>query len=185
MLRTKTKLPQRTTKTGEGSRGGTYTPKAQQIRIKAFRLIGKSLREIARIEKKSVKTVQKIVKMPDMEQYVKDQREKLLALSDKALESMEFALENEENGQRASEFLERFGIYPAKQKAVPQLDATQILDSGEKAGDKEELAIQECMLRLVQTTMERHKVFGTKMTELDEMDVVDERHICKSIRHEP
>ena len=58
----------------------------------------------------------------------------------------------------ASDFLERFGIYPTKQKELPQIDATQILDSGEKVGDKEELAIQECMLRLVQTTMERHKV---------------------------
>lgn len=157
----------------------SYPNAPKKLNVKRLYMQGLSIREIARREKLDRATITKIVSAEDMESYIEEHRHKLLGLAPKALESLEFALENEADGRVASQFLEKFAVFPESRKPAfnfSQTNATQIL-TGDKDSSPRELSEQEveeraielmCQ-RLAQTAMERSKIFKTAMPELEEL----------------
>lgn len=155
-------------------KGRIHVPKAQQQQIAAMHNTPPflSIREIARRTKRANCTVAKIIKLPDAAKFVEEQREKLLGLSEIAMESIEYALENETDGRMAQIFFEKFGFFPQVANGrQSQIDATQIIDVEGRVlteEEKEEAAIEEMCKKLAHTAMQRHKVFKTAMPELEE-----------------
>jgi hypothetical protein len=80
----------------------TTVPPGQQAAMQASYLLGKSIRQIARKQHRDPATVSKIVKSSEMDRIVLDMREKFFGkLLPRALESIQFALDEETDGRLA------------------------------------------------------------------------------------
>jgi hypothetical protein len=91
----------------------TRVPPGQQAAIQASYLLGKSIRQIAREQKRDPATVSKIVKSPDMDRIVLDMREKFFGeLLPTALQSVQFALDEETDGRLGYQVMMDSGVVP-------------------------------------------------------------------------
>jgi hypothetical protein len=89
-------------------------PPAQKMRVKALHVAGVSNRKIAKIENLANNTVNRIVKEPDVAEYVKKLREQLYAVGDEALEAVRAQLAVKKDGHLGYKVLEGLGIVPKK-----------------------------------------------------------------------
>jgi 1,4-dihydroxy-2-naphthoyl-CoA synthase len=91
----------------------TTVPPGQQAAMQASYLLGKSIRQIAREQHRDPATVSKIVKSREMEKIVLDMREKFFGeLLPRALQSVQFALEEETDGRLGYQVLKDSGAIP-------------------------------------------------------------------------
>ena len=95
------------------SKARTHVPPEQQAAMQASYLLGRSIRQIAREQHRDPATVSKIVKSPQMAQIVLDMREKFFGeLLPRALESIQFALDEETDGRLGYQVLKDAGVIP-------------------------------------------------------------------------
>ena len=95
------------------------TPPMQAEIIRLY-LEGRSLCEISRRTHRARQTVTKVVRAPDIQAMIREQRERLLGESDDWLESINFAVTHETDARLAYKLSEAFGIIPSlSKKAAP------------------------------------------------------------------
>ena len=87
------------------------TPAAQLEIIRLY-MQGCSLCEIARITHRARQTVAKIVRAPEVQAKIEELKGKLLGSSDKWIESLNYAVDTELDGNLAYELMKDFGVIP-------------------------------------------------------------------------
>jgi transcriptional regulator with XRE-family HTH domain len=143
------------------------TSAAVKAKIVAASANGKTLREIARETKKSVGTVSRVVQSLNKVDVIAQGREAILTLADKALESYEYALENEEDGRLAERYLARMKILD-NEKAAREDEAKPEVDNRTTEQKIKDLKDQY-LIRAIEHIRERNKIFGTPLPEVDEI----------------
>jgi hypothetical protein len=89
-----------------------------QAKILELYLQGRSLCEIARITHRARQTVTKIVRAPEVQAKIQELKGKLLGSSDKWIESVNYAVDTELDGNLAFELMKDFGVIPPQVKYV-------------------------------------------------------------------
>jgi hypothetical protein len=164
------------------SRGGTYVGIAEQIRMCEQYVAGgpnNSIRKIAKRFKRDEATVAKIVKSETMEQMAESCKKSLIMnAAEKIVERLDYELSKKDsvNGAHvALELADRLGI-------APRLNRSGILEEylrkmRERAGQSapperqlpEDVRVAAIVSRLTEMTLERGRLFGMPMPELDEV----------------
>jgi hypothetical protein len=131
----------------------------------------KSIRQIARETKLSPRTVTKIVDeiLPEWDEWKSKAIERTKKFVDKALDSYEFALDEETDGRRASEFLIAKGIIE-NPKVQLQLSKSPEVDRRtpeEKAIDAKKKALAD----LMSIVIDRTEAFGSPIDTSSEKSV--------------
>ena len=122
---------------------------------------GESL-QIARRTHRARQTVTKVVRAPDIQAKIREQKEKLLAESDDWLESINFAVTHETDARLAYKLSEAFGIIPSlSKKAAP----VKPQDDWEPADPWKRAAARA----LGQIASERDSVLGLENDELEKL----------------
>jgi hypothetical protein len=99
----------------------TRIPPGQQEAMQASYLLGKSIRQIAREQKRDTATVSKIVKSPEMDRIVRDMREKFFGeLLPRALRSVQFGLDEETDGKLGYQVMKDSGIVPNEKEKLTE-----------------------------------------------------------------
>jgi hypothetical protein len=106
----------------------SLVPEPQQLRIVEKYMRGLSLRRIAEEEDRARQTVSKIVRAPEMQNYVERLREKVFGLGDDAARSLGFAFRTELDGRLAYQFLRDIGIFQPQDRATwnGQMSSTEL-----------------------------------------------------------
>jgi len=171
----KTKLFKRTAK---GNRESTFEPGAdqhnpakqmrnrvpppQRERILQKHVLGKSITDISKEEHRNRETVSKIVRGPEMQNLVREMRERLFGLAPDAISAVEHALAEQKDGRLAFQLLSSIGVIPSpEEKALLIAQPTEAV-TDEDAGAKKIIA------DLIDVIIERGKNFGCPMPELEE-----------------
>jgi hypothetical protein len=143
--------------------GKSVVSPPQQARIKAAYIAGTPIREIARNEGRNAETVTKIVRSPDMQQYVEDLTERYTGLGLDALKSVAFAVRTEMDGQLSRKLLIDIGVIkPQASQLQVQLARAR---SPEEILEDGEVLKQEWAKRLGMLALERHEVYGASLPE--------------------
>jgi 1,4-dihydroxy-2-naphthoyl-CoA synthase len=99
----------------------TTVPPGQQAAMQASYLLGKSIRQIAREQHRDPATVSKIVKSSEMDRIVLDMREKFFGkLLPRALQSIQFALDEETDGRLGYQVLKDSGVIPNQKEILEE-----------------------------------------------------------------
>jgi len=132
--------------------------------MQASYLLGKSIRQIAREQHRDPATVSKIVKSQQMAQMVLDMKEKFFGkLLPRALQSVQFALEEETDGRLGYQVLKDAGVIP-REKQIPD----QHVLEAEADQDKDyQQGVKKCAQRLAEIAIERGKIFNQPLFETD------------------
>jgi hypothetical protein len=138
---------------------------AAQLEIIDLYLRGCSLCEIARQTHRARQTVTKICRSDEVQAKIQEVRGKLLGCSDKWVESIGFALDNELDGRVALELAERFGAIPVLQQ--PPANAYPLQQTTLQSIDRETFK-KAAIIGMV--ALERGKVFAAELpTEEEEL----------------
>jgi hypothetical protein len=136
----------------------------QSERVKARFIAGESIRKIAREEQISREKVTHIVRLEDVQAYIREMREMFFGLGHPALCAVRNALEEEKDARLAYQLLTDIGVVPsASERQIPVPQAT--------AEDNENTRVQNIMSRLMRVAFERARVFGTPIGEAIERDL--------------
>ena len=131
----------------------------------------KSIRQIARETKLNPRTVTKIVDeiLPEWDEWKSKAIERTKRFVDKALDSYEFALDEEIDGRRASEFLIAKGIIenPKVQLQLSKASEVDRRTPEEKAIDAKKKALSD----LVSIVIDRTDAFGSPIDSSSEKSV--------------
>ena len=99
----------------------TTVPPGQQAAMQASYLMGKSIRQIAREQRRDPATVSKIVKSQQMDTIVLDMKQKFFGkLLPRALQSVQFALEEETDGRLGYQVLKDSGVIPNEKETLAE-----------------------------------------------------------------
>jgi hypothetical protein len=141
--------------------GPSRIPLPQRERIKQRFIAGQTVRQISREEGRSRETVDRIVKSEDVANYVRDMRAKFVGLGQDALLAVQRAVRDEGDARLAYELLKDIGVVPNREErnAAPTEQSA--------GGYDEEAEVNKMMGRLIQTAVERARVFGTRCPELE------------------
>ena len=154
----------------------TTIPLPQAERIRQRYISGQSIRKIAREEKRDQETVARIVKGPEIQNFVQDLREKCYGLGELAVEALRRGLKNSKDGRLAVELLRSIGVIPSAEEAGVIDRPVQVV-----ASMTEEEEVKAQMFKLVNAAYERAKMFNMPMPTLDDTELEPERKaLCGS-----
>ncbi|MFZ0636646.1 MAG: hypothetical protein WA755_13670 [Candidatus Acidiferrales bacterium] len=122
-------------------------------------IAGESVRKISREEGRDRATITKIVQSDEVRAYVDNLREQFYALGDLALETVRRGLQ-EGDTKLAYQILIDIGVVPNQAERAKML-AQETLDT-------DDARHKELLGKLVDVAFERHHIYGTPITELDE-----------------
>jgi hypothetical protein len=156
--------PPRSTKTSR-----TIVPPPQSARIVQKFITGRSIRQIAREESRDRATITKIVRSPEVQDYVRDIREQYFGLGELALAAVRTAIEEEKDGRVAYQLLKDIGVVPSStERHLSMIQAQQQAEA-----DTEETRVQAWMARLIRVVFEKSRVYGTPIGDQLEDDLRD------------
>lgn len=137
-------------------------PPPQRERILQKYVAGKSISDISKEENRNRETVSKIVRGPEMQEYLRTMRERWFGLGPDAISAVEHALTEQKDGRLGFQLLSSIGVIPSPEErkllTIPPLET----ESDEKAG------IKRIMALLIEYMIERANMFGLRHPELDE-----------------
>jgi hypothetical protein len=137
---------------------GSQVPSGQQLRIQRMYMQGMSIRRIAEEEDRARQTVAKIVRAPEMQNYLEKLRATIVGLGDDAVNSIRFALRHETDGRIAYSLLKDLGAI--------QTGTADQMDGGIASTERRiELLKVEWTKKLELIALERHQVYGTELPE--------------------
>lgn len=139
----------------------TVVPPPQSARIVGRYIAGASIREISRVENRDRATVTKIVRSDQVHDYICKLKERFYGLGDDALNAVQHAVREQGDARLAYQILQDIGIVPSREErnlAALQQSAAAYDEEGE---------VIKTMGRLIQTAIERARVFGTRCPELE------------------
>jgi hypothetical protein len=146
----------------------TIIPPPQSARIMQRYISGESLRKIAQAEHRDRATISKIVKSPEVAEYIEVLREKFYGSLEIAMDSLLDELRNpncKTRGWLAFEMLKASGVVPNRNQMMELESRTP-----EPEPDSEQAAIKRIAVALVQGAIERHRFFGLPLPEADEVE---------------
>ena len=129
---------------------------------------GESLRKIALEEHRDRATVAKIVKGPEVAEYIEALREKFYGAMEIAMDSLLDELQNPNSKTRgwlSFEMLKAGGVIPHPSHAAELESQRKQLDP-----DSEDAAVEKIAVAIVKSAIERHRAFGIPLPEADEME---------------
>jgi hypothetical protein len=146
----------------------TIIPAPQSTRIVGRFIAGESVRSIARAENRDRATVAKIVRGPEVHQYIGELRARFFGAMEIAMETLLEELNNPDTKTRgwlAFEMLKDGGV-------VPNRNQTMELESQPKqpGPESEDAAIQKIAVQIVKGAIEKHRFFGIPLPEADEAE---------------
>jgi hypothetical protein len=145
-------------------------PPLQKVRILNKSAAGKSARQIAKEENRALKTVLNIVNSKEMQEQAEEYRLRMFSrVGAKLIDRVEDLVDNKKSKDHAwivVEIAEQLGILPGKIKRLQP-----VLPVGYKPPQQsdEEERVATIVARLTQTAMERGKIFGMPMPEVDDI----------------
>src|SRR6266852_715520 len=137
-------------------------PPPQRERILQKHITGKSIIAISKEEHRNRETVSKIVHGPEMQNLVREMRERLFGLAPDAISAVEHALAEQKDGRLAFQLLSSIGVIPS-----PEEKALLIVQQTETVTD-EDAGVKKIMANFINITIERGKIYGCPMPELEE-----------------
>ena len=148
----------------------TYTDKHQTIdripspqawRVKTRYVAGQTIRAIARTEHLNRRTVTKIVRGQDVQDYVSGLREQFYGLGDAALDAVRQALKAGD-AKLGYEILKDIGVVPSIEDRLLTALPPAAAESDKDAG------VKKVMAGLATIAFERARVFGTPLGQLEQ-----------------
>ena len=139
-------------------------PPPQRERILGKYVKGKSIVDISKEEQRNRETVSKIVRGPEMQEFVRAMRERFYALGGDAISAIQHALQKENDGRLGFQVLESIGIIPSteeRQLLAASLAATGSDEEVEEAGVKRYLGL------MIEHAIEVASMYGRRCPELD------------------
>jgi len=146
--------------------------------MQASYLLGKSIRQIAREQHRDPATVSRIVKSAQMDRMVLDMKQKFFGkLLPKALQSVQFVLEEETDGRLGYQVLKDSGVIPNEEETL-----AEHVSGREAAGQNQENkpGVKRYLPALTDIAYERTKAFNQPLFDPDEPS--DEVEIKKLAR---
>jgi hypothetical protein len=140
-------------------------PEPQKVRVKARWMAGMSKRQIAREEGIDRKTVEAIVREPDVLDHIKALRERYYGVGDAAIDAVIAALREKKDGHLGQRVLEAMGV-PVKheQSGPPNMDVPSKDGSNRVA------------FGIANILLEGNKTFGTDFGNDEIGKMVEEAH---------
>lgn len=132
----------------------SYLPEPKILRIQQRHIVGEKNSEIARAEGCDRHTVARIIKAPEMATYIEEMRARFNGFAPLALDAVEHGLAVSRDTKLAIEVLKDIGVIGALENRIPVED--------EEA--REERLTVEWAGKYAMMALERHKVYGTKLT---------------------
>ena len=111
----------------------------------------------------------KIVKLMDMQTYKEEMLQKVWGLGGKIIESVEYAVENEENAETAMKLLEGTGIIAGSkgiQVNVSQANQ-QITTNGNQPKDEREERLMKLATQMARGVLERVVIYEQPLPDMD------------------
>lgn len=136
-------------------KSGLQVPVPQQLRIVEKYMQGMSIRRIAEDEDRARQTVTKIVRAPEVQNYIEKLREQVIALGDEMLNSVRYALRNELHGQLGYQMLKDIGVIQAAQ--------VRCNDQSYTPEERHQKLTEEWTRRLNLIALEKSAVYGTTL----------------------
>lgn len=131
-------------------------PPGQQARILQKHVAGKSITEISKEEHRNRETVSKIVRGPEMQEFVREMRERLFGLASDAISAVQDALTEQKDGRLAFQFLVSIGVVPS-----PEERQSLVLAARQAAaGDGEDDRRKSTLAQLFEVIFARERDFG-------------------------
>jgi hypothetical protein len=146
----------------------TIIPAPQSTRIVGRFIAGESVRSIARAENRDRATVAKIVRGPEVHQYIGELRARFVGATEIAMETLLEELRNPDSRTRgwlAFEMLRAGSVIPNRNQTMELESRTP-----EPEPESEQAAIKRIAVALVQGAIERHRFFGIPLPEADEVE---------------
>jgi hypothetical protein len=111
-------------------------PPPQRERILQKHVTGKSIKVISEEEGRNRETVSKIVRGPEMQEYLRTMRERLLSLGTDAISAVEHALKEQKDGRLGFQLLASTGVIPSPEErrflAIPLVETESAVEAEEK-----------------------------------------------------
>lgn len=169
-------------------KGSHYIPVAEQVRMCEDYLQGgpkNSIREIAKRFHRDDETVARVVKSETMEELGEKLFKSVLAnTAEKIVERIDYEVATKSSkagAYIAMDLAERIGAIPPKitrSLAAGMFGRVPIQPNGNGNGEKaDDEGVSYWVKKLTEVTMERGKIFGMPMPELDELEKEDEVEI--------
>jgi hypothetical protein len=139
-------------------------PEPQVLRIMQRHVTGESNREIARVEEVDRKTVARVVRSPEFQDHMRQQRERFYALVPAALTALQHALENNKEPRIAYQVLTDTGVIPSADERLSTLtQPPRSLSDEAREALLESLSEKDKMLfRVLKMFQEKAEVFGMR-----------------------
>lgn len=153
---------------------GSYVPAPMQVKMMEMFAAGMFVTEIAARTKRNWRTVSKIVNSPEMTQYIQEEQKRTAELIGPAREVVEEDIVKNRNADRAAWLMEAFGVVPSGRQSVLQMNM-QVNNNGKMTEEQFEAGVETVAYELMKSAMERSKVFGTPMPEMDGLETVSQK----------
>jgi hypothetical protein len=140
-------------------------PPPQRERILEKYVKGKSIVDISKEEQRNRETVSKIVRGPEMQEFVRAMRERFYALGGDAISAIQHTLQQGNDGRLGFQVLASIGVIPSpeeRQLLPASLAATGTDEEAEEAGVKRYLGL------MIEHAIEQASLFGGRAPELEE-----------------
>ena len=144
-------------------KGCTSVPEAQQLRMKQRYVAGMSVSKIAREEKRNWRTVNRVVKEPDVKAFVEGLRERWYGMMEEVLSAAVEQAIHGKDGWLAYQMLKDAGIvgHRPQENVAPHTEVDM---------ETEEKAIERIAISIVKGAIEKHRFFGIPLPEADEAE---------------
>jgi hypothetical protein len=146
---------------------GSYLPETKILSIQRRYLSGENKSEIARQEKCDRETVARIVKFPQVQEFIAQQQQEFFGLVPDAMAAVRYALQVEKDSMVALRVLEATGVAPQKGERL------QLPDSSPQTG------IQRQVEMIANLLLEGHENFGISLPEGIEPALAENSEECE------
>lgn len=123
---------------------------------------GKSIVEISSEEKRNRVTISKIVRGPEMGEFVWAMRERFFGLGFDAISAVWHALREQNDGRLGFQILAGFGVIPSPEER-PLLAPPRAA-----IGSDDDVQVRRIMTTLIEEAIQRVSLYGLRAPELDE-----------------
>jgi hypothetical protein len=141
-----------------------------QAQIIALFVKGHSLSEISRQTHRARQTVTKVVRAPDIQAMIQEQREKLVAEADSWRESLAFVVQTELHGEMAFRLAQAFGIVPVIPR--PHKKTKPAMQDSWEGVDRETLAKARILGQVAQERASAMRLENDQLEELAQKEHV-------------
>ena len=150
---------------------GSYLPEPKVLRIQQRYIAGQNKSEIAREEKCDRETVARIVKFPQVQEFIAQQQQEFFGLVPDAMAAVRYALQVGKDSTVGYRVLEATGVAPRKGERLELLDRTP------QSGQQRQIEMIANLL------LEGHENFGIALPEGVEQALAENSEGCEGAKN--